>query len=133
MSAASGTAQVKLLFCLRRRADLTREEFQEYWQGSHGKLGVELADDLGFIRYVQSHTLSAPLNDALQASRSAPPAYDGVVELWFESVEAVERTFSTPKGRAAARRLVEDESNFVDVSASPIFLVSEHGMYEKPL
>jgi uncharacterized protein (TIGR02118 family) len=123
-------SRVKLVFCLRRRPDLTREQFQEYWRGSHGKLGVSLADALGFRRYVQSHTVSSPLNDALQRSRGGPPAYDGVVELWFEDVDAVQRTFSSPAGRDAARQLVEDEFTFVDVAASPIFVVEETLMYD---
>jgi len=120
---------VKLLFCLRRRADLTREQFSAYWHGAHGRLGVELARQLGYSRYVQSHTLSIPLNDALRASRGGPEPYDGVVELWFDDLAAVERSFGTPEGRAAARRLMADEANFVDVAASPIFLVTERHMY----
>jgi uncharacterized protein (TIGR02118 family) len=119
---------VKLLFCLRRRADLTREEFQSYWHDEHGRLGVSLAGDLGYRRYVQSHTLSTPLNDALRESRGAPEPYDGVVELWFESLDAIERTFSGSAGRSAARALLRDERNFVDLGASPIFVVEERAM-----
>jgi uncharacterized protein (TIGR02118 family) len=121
--------QVKLVFCLRRRPDLTREQFSAYWHGPHGQLGLRLADALGFKRYVQSHTLSIPLNDALQASRGGPEPYDGIVELWFDDVAAVERTFSSAEGRSAARQLVADEANFVDVEASPIFLVTEKPMF----
>ena len=68
---------IKLMFCLRRRSDLTREEFQEYWRGRHGTLGVSLARDLGYRRYVQSHTEPTDLNDAPGAPRSAPPAFEG--------------------------------------------------------
>ncbi len=124
-----GPSGVKLVFCLRRRADVSREQFQAYWQHNHGRLGVALAADLGYTRYVQSHTLSIGLNEALQRSRGGPPAFDGVVELWFASVDAVEKTFSSPAGRAAARRLVEDELTFVDVAASPIFLAEEKPMW----
>ena len=123
------TGPVKLMFCLQRRGDLSREEFQAYWRESHGRLGVALADALGYARYVQSHTLSVPLNDALQRSRGGPPAYDGVVELWFDSVEAVQRTFGEPAGRAAAAQLLADEANFVDATSSPIFLVEEQLMW----
>jgi uncharacterized protein (TIGR02118 family) len=121
-------SEVKLMFCLRRRADLTRAEFQEYWQGRHGALGIELQSDLGYVRYVQSHTLDEPINDDLQASRGGPPAFDGVVELTFPSLEAVHATFRTEGGRAAARRLLEDEHHFVDIGESAIFVVHEHRM-----
>lgn len=120
--------EIKLMFCLRRREGMSREEFQAYWHDEHGALGLRLQEDLGFSRYVQSHTLTAPLNDALQASRGAPAAYDGVVELYFPSVEAVEATFETRSGRAAARQLLRDEHSFVDIAGSPIFVVRERPM-----
>lgn len=120
---------VKLLFCLRRRADLTRAEFQEYWAGRHGTLGVERAAALGYSQYVQSHTLTIDLNDALQSGRGAPEAYDGVVELTFPSLDAIAETFSGSAGRRAARELLEDEHHFVDLAASPIFVVQERHMW----
>jgi len=129
MTGESTPCQVKLIFCLRRKPDLTREEFQTYWQGVHGLLGLKLAAALGFTKYVQSHTLSTPLNVSLTRSRNGPEPFDGVVELWFEDLEAVERTFTSPEGRAAARQLVDDEANFVDVESSPIFVVREVQLY----
>lgn len=120
---------VKLMFCLRRREDLTREEFQAYWHDKHGQRGIALQPGLGYERYVQSHTLSGDLNDSLRVSRGAPEAFDGVVELWFESVEAIQETFSGAEGRRAARELLTDERNFVDLEASPIFVVEEYAMW----
>lgn len=117
------------MFCLRRRQDLSRQQFSDYWREQHGALGVRLAEALGYDRYVQSHTLEIPLNDALQRSRGGPEAYDGVVELWFADEDVVARTFSSDAGRDAARQLVTDEFNFVDVTASPIFVVRETVMY----
>ena len=43
----------------------------------------------------------------------------------------MQQTFSSPAGRDAARQLVEDEFNFVDVEASPIFVVEETVMFER--
>lgn len=121
---------VKLMFCLRRRHDLTRAQFQEYWRTSHGELGVASAGALGYRRYVQSHTADIALNDSLRASRGAPEPFDGVVELWFDDTDAIVATFSSPEGRRAAQALLNDELNFVDLEASPIFVVQEHVMVE---
>ena len=63
-----GGEVVKLVFCCRRRPELTREQFQEYWLDSHGPLVRSLHETLPQMRrYVQSHTLDTPANDALQA------------------------------------------------------------------
>src|SRR5919112_4185036 len=48
---------VKLVFCLRRRGDLSREEFQRYWRETHAPLVRERSPVLGIRRYVQVHTL----------------------------------------------------------------------------
>ena len=79
---------IKLVMCLCRRSDKTREEFQEYWLNRHGPFFQENAATMRAKRYVQSHTLSSPLNDAFRESRGMLPEYDGVAEVWFESEQA---------------------------------------------
>jgi hypothetical protein len=54
------------------------------------------------------------------------PAYDGVAEVWFDSVEDLTSAWTTPKGVAAGTRLIEDEHQFIDVAQSPIWIVEEH-------
>ena len=65
---------LKLMFCLRRLPTLSREQFQRYWLDVHGPLVRQHAAALRIHRYVQAHTLSDPLNEALQASRGAGEA-----------------------------------------------------------
>jgi len=117
---------VKLVFCLTRLPHLSREEFQRYWRERHGPLVRESAKALGIRRYVQAHTLDTPLNDALRRGRDGPEAYDGVAELWFDSLEALAAAGGTPEGKAAGRRLVEDERTFIDLARSPVLIAAEH-------
>jgi uncharacterized protein (TIGR02118 family) len=117
---------VKLMFALRRRADLSREEFQRYWLEQHGPLVRSHASALGIRRYVQSHTLPDEFHLALRASRSAPEPYDGVAELWFDSVDAIAASATTEAGLAAGVALFEDERRFIDHERSPIWFAEEH-------
>ena len=117
---------IKLVFCLTRQPHLSREEFQRYWRDRHGPLVRECAKALGIRRYVQVHTLDTPANEALRRGRGAPQAYDGVAELWFESLEALAAAGATPEGKAAGRRLVEDERTFIDLARSPLLVAEEH-------
>lgn len=117
---------VKLVFCLTRLPHLSREEFQRYWLERHGPLVRESAKALGIRRYVQIHTLDTPVNEALRRGRGGPPAYDGVAELTFDSLEAIAAAGATPEGKAAGRRLVEDEKTFIDLARSPLFVAEEH-------
>lgn len=122
---------VKLVYCLRRLPHLTREEFQRYWRETHGPLVRERAGVLGIKRYVQIHTLDSPLNEALRRSRNSPEEpFDGVAELWWESVEALAASTSTEEGRRAGRQLFEDEKNFIDFGRSVIFVAEEKPVVE---
>jgi uncharacterized protein (TIGR02118 family) len=117
---------IKLVFVLRRRSDLTREEFQRYWSEHHAPLVQSYADALGIRRYVQVHTLPDVVHDPLRASRQAPEAFDGVAELWYDSLEALGTAVATDEGRAAAVALLEDERTFIDHERSPLWLAEEH-------
>ncbi len=120
---------IKLVYCLRRRPELSREEFQGYWRQQHGPLVRERAQALGIRRYVQVHTLDSPLNEALAASRgSTGEAFDGVAELWWESAESLAAATATAEGRQAARELLEDEKRFIDFSRSVVFVAEEHSV-----
>ena len=117
---------MKLVFCLRRLPHLSRAEFQRDWLEQHGPLVRSHAATLGIRRYVQTHTDDLPLTDALRATRGAPEPYDGVAELWWDSVDAFAAAVSTREGMAASQALLEDERRFIDHTRSPLFLATEH-------
>ncbi len=117
---------VKLIFCLRRRPDITEEEFHRYWREEHGPLVSRHASALGIRRYVQLHTERGPVNAVLAASRGTPEAFDGVAELWFDDAEALAASAGTDEGKAAVAELAGDEQRFIDHARSPLFLADEH-------
>lgn len=117
---------IKLVFCLRRRADFTREEFQAYWRTNHAPLVAEVAPLLRIRSYVQSHSVDDPrLAAPVNARGTIVPPYDGVAELQWDSVEDVLAASDTREGRDAGRRLLEDEGRFIDLPNSPLFWVME--------
>ena len=112
---------IKLTFCLRRLDSLSREEFQRYWRETHAPLVASVAETLNIRRYVQLHTVADAINDPIRASRGGPPAYDGVAELWWDSLESLAAPGQTEEGRAAGAMLLEDERKFIDLAHSPLF------------
>lgn len=117
---------IKLTFCLKRLPSLSRSEFQAYWRETHAPLVQRHARELGIVRYVQSHALPEGTATALADARgSAGQDYDGVAELWWDSMETFAAAGQTAEGRAAGLALLEDEARFIDLPNSPIFLVEE--------
>ena len=121
---------VKLVFCARRLPHLSREAFQRYWRDTHGPLVRRHAPALRIRRYVQLHTLAHPMQDVLRASRGGPEPYDGVAELWWDSLEDFALATTEPAGRVAGRELLEDERRFIDLAHSPVLLGEEHPVVE---
>lgn len=117
---------IKLVMCLRRRSDKTREEFQDYWLNEHGPFFQKHANDMAAKKYVQDHTLDTPLNDAFRESRNMLAEYDGVAEVWFDSEEEMVAAMSSSEGEKLAAALLEDEKSFIDHEQSSAFLVREH-------
>lgn len=113
---------IQLVFCLTRRAEFTREAFQRRWLDVHAPLVQANARALGIRRYVQVHTLDTDMASRIAQVRGAPRAFDGVAELWFESLDAMRAAAATPEGRQAGRLLLEDERAFIDLAASPIWI-----------
>ena len=117
---------IKFIMCLTRKAGLSRAEFMDYWQNSHGPYFMANAETMGARKYVQSQTLDSPLNEGLRASRGMLPEYDGVAEVWFDSEEALIAGMSTPEGEELSAALLKDEGNFIDHAKSSAFIVREH-------
>ncbi len=121
---------IKLVYCVRRRADLSAQEFHDYWLNSHGPLVCKHAATLGIQRYVQTHTFDSEQNELLRQSRGTEESYDGLAEIWLTSEADFEKTIATPEAQSAARALMEDEANFIDFSRSAIFLTREHLLHQ---
>ncbi|HZP46713.1 MAG TPA: EthD domain-containing protein [Candidatus Binataceae bacterium] len=118
---------IRLVYPLRRRAGMSRAEFQRYWREIHGPLVARHSTTLGILRYVQLHTLDDPINDQLAGSRGPmEPAYDGVAELWWTDRETLAGSFARAEGQAAGRELLEDERRFIDLPNSPLWLAYEY-------
>ena len=103
------TSMAKMIFFLRRRADVTREQMVEQWSGEQHRSLVWKTP--GLTRWVQNRLLSA----------SGEPMCDAVGELWFESNAALEQTLTSPEWAAA----VEDAGRFLDLEHSGMVIVDE--------
>ena len=92
---------VRAIAVLKKRPDLTFEQFVDHWRNVHAPLALAIP---GVVKYVQSPRLS-------DAANPRPPAADGLAEIWFENLETYRAGFSTPQASA----LLSDEVNFLDL------------------
>ena len=120
---------IKFVYCVRRNPRLSPEEFRKYWIEKHGPLVRKFAQVLRARKYVQSHTLNTPINVIAQQTRGAKAPYDGITEVWWESLADLQAAISTPEGMEANQILVEDEARFCDLPNCSVFLTEEVAIF----
>lgn len=88
----------KRMSLIRKRPDVTMEQFQDEWLNMHPILVKRLP---GLLGYRQNVVIDRQ-KDRLKGDGAETEIHvDGVVELWFESAEATEEAFRSPRGKTA--------------------------------
>ncbi len=101
---------IKLVYCIARRPGMSVEEFSRYWHNVHGPIGRRIP---GLRRLLQSHTIPGAVGE--------PPPFDGMAELWFDDLAALEAARQSPEWRTSS----DDEAHFVDQTRTALFLTEE--------
>jgi len=123
---------VKLVYCVRKRSDLSDEEFRRYWLERHGPLVRSLWESgrfPGMVKYVQSHTDHAA-SESVRASRGAKPPYDGITEVWMDPSRQGGDEATRRASAEAGKLLLEDERKFIDFENSAVFVTTEHVIFD---
>lgn len=100
---------IKIITLFKRRAGMAVEDFQHRWLHEHGPLAAGMP---GMRRYVQSHTLP-------QGYRKGELPYDGISEMWFDSIETWHASRETPGAQAIAA----DQADFTDAGRTVVMPV----------
>ncbi len=72
--------------------------------------------------------VSTPFDDGLRESRGGPELFDGMVEAWWDSLDALRHAVEDRAAQAAWAALMEDEKRFIDFANSPLWFAEEHVM-----
>ena len=120
---------IKLTFCLVRLPHLSREQFQDYWWNTHAPLVASVREVLRIRRYVQLHSSAEAVSESVRRSREAPPEFDGVAQLWWDSFDDLGANAADPRATEAAALLLEDERRFIDLPRSPLWWGEERVVF----
>jgi hypothetical protein len=101
----------KLLIFLKRRPGMSLEEFREYYESVHSKLGEKYSR--GARRYVRRYLQPFP---APLAPGSAELDFDVVTELWYDDRASLEKDLQFSDRPDIAREIEADEERVFDRS-----------------
>jgi uncharacterized protein (TIGR02118 family) len=88
-----GYDTVKYLAFLTRKDCQAPEDFRRYWLEKHVPLALETP---GLLGYKACPTTFSVNGDSILRDTPEPAQFDGVVEMFFESVDAFNRSFADP-------------------------------------
>ena len=98
---------MKMVDLLVRKEGTSHEEFVDYWFEEHSPIAKEMP---GLRKYVTS----VP-NDPERSP------YDGVLELYFDDMDALRAAFDSEEGQ----RTMADAAEFLDLDEGPTMYVEE--------
>lgn len=118
---------IKLTMLVKRKPSLTYQAFDQYWREHHGSLVLSLQKPLNIRRYIQTIPYGYPaLDEAMQQSRQAQKFnFDGMAEIWWDSLEHMQQNRQSPAAIEAIKALLEDEKRFIDHTQSIIWYSTE--------
>ncbi|KAI8156523.1 Dehydratase aurZ [Colletotrichum sp. SAR 10_70] len=104
---------------LKRKADLTQEEFYHHWENVHGPLVRPWAEKHGFISYTQVHAAQGMNKEATPIGPESRDAnslegFDGCAVFELPSFEVFAAAF---KDDYYLNVIEPDEKNFIDKKA----------------
>ena len=113
---------IKLMRCLKRRSDISAEEFRRFWNdpeyvASIAKLG-EMSDA---ISHTRSLTLQIEINQELADLHGTLEPYDGVIEICWENAQTVLAVRNSDTGVRAVDDVLAFEDQFIDRTESRYF------------
>ncbi len=118
---------IKISYLMRRLPHLSLEEFRTRWSDNHPQCAPEdWISTLGVKRYVQVLPQETEARDLVIGPRTGlVEPFDGIAELYVESIEWLENNWSTEKVKEYIAIFFKDEQTFVDWSRSTILVSKE--------
>ncbi len=117
---------IRYISCVKRRSDVSLEEFRRLWGATEfDQLIKKTADLVGASSFKKSFTLQVPENEIIQLMRGSDDPFDGTIEYFLPNAHGFEKAYVTDEFRAASATMTEYQKKFVDISASSGFFTTE--------
>jgi len=114
---------IKIVALIKRRPDLTPEEFRDYYEHRHAPLFRRVIPpdvDDAIVHYVQNHAV--PLGDG-----TTEPPYDCVTEIGFDDLDGM-RIWSRWYLGDDGKVLRDDEEHFMDPRQRVVIVTDERDL-----
>ena len=120
---------LKQIVFLKKRADMTMEQFMDYYENQHSKLGQKIGKSAipNAVRYVRRYLTPEknPVTGEIHDS-----GYDCIMEIWWNSRADFEESMAHLGSPEILPHIIEDEKKLFATHSNPVLSVEE---YDSPV
>jgi hypothetical protein len=114
---------IRFINCVRKRSDITSEQFRQYWNDpKFDAIISRVVEYTGATGHAKNLTLMVSANELIQERRggSARP-FDGVLEYWWEDASQLHNVLHTSQCDLLMKSMLDYQKEFVDLENSCVF------------
>ena len=113
---------IRLITCLKRRGDVSAEDFRRYWQeAAFDELIGRIAALTGAERCAKNLTLGVEANTLLMQERGLGEPFDGIIEYWWHDAANFDELYNSEERKALMQEMQDYQGRFIDLAASASF------------
>jgi hypothetical protein len=113
---------IRLITCLKRRDDISPEEFRRYWMdAAFDELIGRIVALTGAERYAKNLTLSVEANVLLMQERGLGEPFDGIIEFWWHDAAHFDELYNSEERKSLMLDMQAYQTQFADLAASASF------------
>ncbi len=113
---------IRFINCVRKRSDITPEEFRRFWNGPEFEYLIERF----FLivqprRFAKNLSLQVSANEQIRQERGSGEPFDGTLEYWWDNATELLEKYDSPASQELRRELLEYQKQFIDISSCHAF------------
>lgn len=107
---------IRFINCVRRRRDISIEEFRRYWNSPEFEY---LFERLFIIvqprRFAKNLTLQVSANEQIRQERGSGEPFDGTLEYWWHDARELLEKYDSPDAQLIRKEMLEYQQQFIDI------------------
>ena len=117
---------IRYIHCIRKKQDISLEEFRTYWNSSeYNELLKRVIQHYQPVKHSKSLTLKVELGETLINQNDLEEPFDATIELFWESANQLTALYEKEEAQTLARQLRNFENDFADIARSTAFFTME--------
>lgn len=113
---------IRFINCVRRRKDISVEEFRRYWNSPEFEY---LFERLFIIvqprRFAKNLTLQVSANEQIRQERGSGEPFDGTFEYWWHDASEWLEKYDSPEAHPVRKEMLAYQQQFIDIPNSRAF------------